>query len=49
MLRCPVRPEPELVVRLRTADQRIDEEQLTSLIAAFVPAHIPWRLDPPRG
>lgn len=38
-------PDPGLIIRLDRADQRIDESQLTSLIATFVPAHVPWRLD----
>jgi phage tail-like protein len=41
----PGRPEPELVVRLQTADRRIEEPQLMALIEAFVPAHVPWRLE----
>jgi phage tail-like protein len=41
----PGRPEPELVIRLETGDRRIDESQLTALIAAFVPAHVPWHLE----
>jgi len=41
----PGRPEPELVVRLRTAGQDIDEPRLVALIDAFVPAHVPWRLE----
>lgn len=38
-------PEPGLIVRLQTADRRIEESRLMSLIAAFVPAHVPWRLE----
>jgi phage tail-like protein len=41
----PGRPEPELVVRLRTVGPGIDEARLTALIEAFVPAHVPWRLE----
>jgi hypothetical protein len=36
---------PELVVRLRTADPHVEEPQLTALITAFAPAHVPWRLE----
>jgi phage tail-like protein len=42
-------PDPGLIIRLRTSDQRIEESRLTSLIAAFVPAHVPWRLELPRS
>ena len=56
----PGRSQPELVVRLRTAGPDIDEARLAALIDAFVPAHVPWRLelvpdsagswwDPPQG
>ena len=38
-------PEPGLIVRLQAADRRIEESRLMSLIAAFVPAHVPWRLE----
>jgi phage tail-like protein len=41
----PATPVPELVVRLRTADPHVEEPQLTALITAFAPAHIPWRLE----
>ena len=41
----PGRPEPEVVVRLRTADPRGDGPRLTALIAAFTPAHVLWRLE----
>ena len=41
----PGRPEPGLVVRVRTAGRGIDEARLTALIDAFVPAHVPWRLE----
>jgi phage tail-like protein len=41
----PGRPEPELVVRLQAADRRIEGPQLMALIEAFVPAHVPWRLE----
>jgi len=45
----PGRPEPGLVVRLRTADPRVDERRLAALIAPFAPAHVPWRLELLRG
>ena len=38
-------PEPGLIVRLHTVGQRIDESRLMPLIAAFMPAHVPWRLE----
>jgi phage tail-like protein len=41
----PGRPEPGLVVRVRTAGPDIDEARLAALIDAFVPAHVPWRLE----
>ena len=41
----PGRPEPELVVRLRMAGPEIDEARLVALIEAFVPAHVPCRLE----
>jgi phage tail-like protein len=40
----PGRSEPGLVIRLRAADPLIEESRLMALIAAFVPAHVPWRL-----
>jgi phage tail-like protein len=40
----PGRPEPELIVRLR-ASPDVDQARLTALIDAFVPAHVPWRLE----
>lgn len=45
----PGRPEPGLVVQLRTADPRVDERRLKALIAPFAPAHVPWRLELLRG
>lgn len=42
--RLPGHDEPELVVRLRAASQDIDETKLATVIGAFVPAHVPWRL-----
>ena len=45
----PGRPEPGLVVRLRTADPQVDEARLRALIAPFAPAHVPWRLELLRG
>jgi phage tail-like protein len=41
----PGRPEPQLIVRLRTADPHVEEPRLRVLIAAFAPAHLPWRLE----
>ena len=41
----PDRQEPGLVVRMRTASSHIEESRLMSLIAAFMPAHVPWRLE----
>ena len=41
----PGRAEPELVVRLRTSGSDIEERRLRALIDAFVPAHVPWRLE----
>lgn len=41
----PGRPDPGLTVRLQPTDRPIDEPRLTSLIAAFIPAHVPWRLE----
>jgi phage tail-like protein len=38
-------PEPGLLVRLQTTERHIEESRLMSLIAAFVPAHVPWRLE----
>lgn len=43
--RMPGWPDPGLIVRLQAANQSIEESQLRSLIAAFVPAHMPWRLE----
>jgi phage tail-like protein len=40
----PGRPEPELVVGLR-AGSDVDQARLAALIDAFVPAHVPWRLE----
>lgn len=41
----PGSPDPGLVVRLQTAGHPVEESQLKALIAALVPAHVPWRLD----
>jgi phage tail-like protein len=41
----PGRPEPLLIVRIRTTDPHVDESRLGALIAAFAPAHLPWRLE----
>jgi phage tail-like protein len=41
----PGRPEPQLIVRLRIADSHVEESRLRTLIAAFTPAHLPWRLE----
>ena len=41
----PGLPEAKLIVQLRAPDPRVDEPRLTALIAAFVPAHVPWRLE----
>ena len=43
--RLPGWPDPGLIIRMQAADQPIEESQLKSLIAAFVPAHVPWRLE----
>jgi phage tail-like protein len=40
----PGRAEPELVVGLR-AGSDVDQARLAALIDAFVPAHVPWRLE----
>jgi phage tail-like protein len=37
--------EPAFIVRLRTADLPIEQSRLMAVIAAFAPAHVPWRLD----
>lgn len=42
-------PEPALIIRLQNSDRHIEESRLSSLIAAFVPAHVPWRLELPRS
>jgi phage tail-like protein len=39
----PGQPAARLAISLR-ADPRIEESNLRQLIAAFVPAHIPWQL-----
>ena len=41
----PGQPELELVVRLRSAGLDIEEARLAALIEAFVPAHVPCRLE----
>jgi phage tail-like protein len=41
----PGMPDPGLTIRLRATDRTLDESQLGELIAAFVPAHVPWRLE----
>jgi len=43
--RLPGWPDPGLIIRLQAVDQGIEESQLGYLIAAFVPAHVPWRLE----
>jgi len=43
--RMPGWPDPGLVIRLQAADHLTEESNLRSLIAAFVPAHVPWRLE----
>ena len=43
--RLPGWPDPGLVIRLDVGDRPLDEAKLTALIAAFIPAHVPWRLD----
>jgi phage tail-like protein len=40
----PGHPAAGLVISLR-ADPRIEESNLRALIASFVPAHVPWRLE----
>jgi phage tail-like protein len=37
--------DPGLIVRLRTAHPRVEDSRLRALIAAFVPANVPWRLE----
>lgn len=41
----PGHPEAGVVVRLRTADPQAEESRLMALLAAFAPAHVPWRLE----
>jgi phage tail-like protein len=44
----PGRPDPWLVVRVRTEGARVDAatvELLNQLLALVVPAHVPWRLE----
>ncbi|MBV8431341.1 MAG: hypothetical protein JO244_09280 [Solirubrobacterales bacterium] len=43
--RLPGWPDPGLIIRLQAIDQGIEESRLRHLIAAFVPAHVPWRLE----
>ena len=43
--RLPGWADPGLIIRLQAADQHIEESRLVSVIAAFVPAHVPWRLE----
>jgi len=41
----PGQSAPGLVLRLPAADPRAEAPRLTALIAPFVPAHVPWRLE----
>ncbi len=43
--RLPGHQEPGLIVRLQSADPRSEEARLMALVGAFVPAHVPWRLE----
>jgi phage tail-like protein len=43
--RLPGFADAGLVIRLRDPDRRISEAPLRALIATFVPAHVPWRLE----
>lgn len=38
-------PEPGLTIGLHATERSLEESQLRALIAAFVPAHVPWRLE----
>jgi phage tail-like protein len=38
-------PEPVLIIRLRAAELSVEESHLAAIIAPFVPAHVPWRLE----
>jgi phage tail-like protein len=38
-------PDPALVIRLNAAELSIEEPRLVAIIAPFVPAHVPWRLE----
>jgi hypothetical protein len=38
-------PDPVLIIRLQAAELRIEEPRLVAIIAPFVPAHVPWRLE----
>jgi phage tail-like protein len=37
--------DPRLTIRLRATERSLEESQLRRLISAFVPAHVPWRLE----
>jgi phage tail-like protein len=41
----PGGPDPRVTMRLEATDRSIDESLLRALITAFVPAHVPWRLE----
>lgn len=38
-------PDPVLVIRLQAAGLSIEDSRLAAVIAPFVPAHVPWRLE----
>jgi phage tail-like protein len=38
-------PDPGLTIRLQPDERSLEESQLRRLIGAFVPAHVPWRLE----
>jgi phage tail-like protein len=43
----PGRPEPDLIIRLQGTEPHL--AALSALIGAFVPAHVPWRVELPSG